>query len=437
MHHTIFERNRITGQWRAYRPWDLEDVARVSQCRPSLPLIPKRFIKDIAWEDKKKGIPKQVTLTTGWIVKCYSSEGKPPNGYDIDLWWFDEEIIDNDWYPEMAARVADRVGRGIWSATPQAGTDALFELHERAEKHSALPVHKRKVEEFVILLKDNPHIGEEEKLDLADSLSSEQDYRVRIEGDFAVNAAKVFPEFDMRVHGVAYRDIPHTWTRFAVVDPGRQICAVLFAAVPPPADKTGCNRVHLYDELYLPDCDADKFGQAMQRACSNQQFHAFVIDRHGSRVTDTGSGRDVETQYMVALKKYKVRSATTGHGFAWGSDDKQGGVLACRSMLRVREDGTPQLAVLHDKLTNFEWEIKRFRNKRDANGNVTDDPVDRGRVHLMACFRYLAMHGPKYHAPRKAVTKTSPALLAIKAKNDRKRSREGSMQTWLGAGTGR
>jgi hypothetical protein len=81
--------------------------------------------------------------------------------------------VDGEWHPEMAARILDRSGRGIWSATPQAGTEQLFELHERAERDANEPCPS--VEEFVILLADNPHIGEEEKRQVHRGPRSDED----------------------------------------------------------------------------------------------------------------------------------------------------------------------------------------------------------------------------------------------------------------------
>ena len=97
-----------------------------------LPLIDERAVKSIAWESKKLGVPKKITMHNGWEIVFYSSEGPPPNGVDVDLVVFDEEITQKDWYDEMAARLLDRSGRFIWSATPQDSSDSLLSLYERA-----------------------------------------------------------------------------------------------------------------------------------------------------------------------------------------------------------------------------------------------------------------------------------------------------------------
>jgi len=420
-------RDQTTGAWRAYRPWDPADQFRAREARPSPPLIPRRMIQTAAWENKAKGIPKQVRLTNGWELNFYSSEGKPPQGSDLDLVWFDEEITDEDWHPEMVARLLDRKGKLVWSATPQAGTDKLFELHERALEEKEKGVPEPAVEEFVILLMDNPHIGEAEKREFAASIS-ELDQDVRIGGEFVLAGRRIFPEFSLAIHGTPWFEAPQDWTRYMVVDPGRQICAVLFAVVPPPEEG---DQVYLEDELYIPNCNAQVFGKRVAQKAAGKRFEAFLIDHHGGRITDMGSGLTVEKQYAHELKKNRVQSRQTGHGFIWGSDDVDAGIEACKSWLLIRDNGTAKLQVLLDRhdpkktnLPGFEWEAKRYRYKV-IQGIVQDKPEDRGRVHQMANFRYLALFRPRYVRPPRTSTGPNGAVLAFRAKQKRLEAKEG------------
>ena len=59
--------------------------------------------------------------------------------------------------------------------------------------------------------------------------------RMRAEGDFVTDSILMYPNFDMRIHGLDRTElpngqIPHEWTRYAVIDPGHTVTAVLFAA---------------------------------------------------------------------------------------------------------------------------------------------------------------------------------------------------------------
>ncbi len=423
-------RDPVTQKWRAYRPWDPADALLKPLTKPAPALLPRRLIKSIAWENKAKGIPKLLTLHNGWEVSFYSSEGKPPQGSKLDGCWMDEEILDEDWYPEMRTRLVDNQGRFLWSATPQAGTDKLFELHERALAEASEPTPA--VQEFVLLLKDNPHIAEADKRSLEADLNEDQ-RQVRIEGEFALHGRRVFPEWNLTWHGCPWRPLPLHWTRYAYIDPGRQICAVLFCAVPPKTgeEEGSGDYYYLYDELYLPRCSAAVLAEKMQQKLSGQQIEAFVIDRHGSRQTELGSGLTVETQYTLAFQKRGVRSVRTGSGFLAGGEDVEGGVEAMRELLRVRDEQGPKLRVLcHPQdqtkclLPSLEYEIKRYRYKV-LKGILQDKPEEHGRVHLMACLRYLALHRPRFVGAGDRRRAAGGALGALRAKQARAKHKDG------------
>ncbi len=423
-------RDLVTGEYRSYRPWDASDAAREHEARPSPPLIPQRYIADVAWEDKKLQIPQKVYLTTGWEISFFSSLGKPPQGQDIDLWWFDEEIVDPDWFPEMTMRTADRKGRGIWSATPQAGTEVLFDLHERAMKEclSSNP----SVREHVLLVMDNPHIGQAEKKAMAEDLG-EDERRVRIDGEFAFVSFRVYPEFNTLIHGLEMPDVPTDWTRYMVVDPGHQVCAVLFAAVPPPEHELHPT-VLVYDELYLKGCDAVMFAVNVKARTDGQQIQAAIIDPHGSAITDIGSGKNVGQQYADELKAVNFWAAGTGHQFLLGSDDKAAGRLKVHGWLRVQEEtNRPRLRVLSGRCENLIEEFKRYVKKR-IGGQVIDEPNDRRWNHLMDCLRYLALHDPKWVRPVAQKPRPGPALAAFRAKEARRAKRDGGGFVRLGPG---
>lgn len=385
-------RDKATGRWRAFRPWIPDDAAREEEARRAPSLIPQRLIAEIAWENKKENVPSIVRLSNGWNLHFFSSLGKPPQGSPIDLFWFDEEIIDPNWYPEMAARVVDRRGRGVWSATPQAGTDQLYELHERAEKERVTyPEGRRSISEFLILLDENPHMAEEAKQALAADLS-EEEARVRIGGEYAITSYKVYPTFSMSLHGHPFIDVPPHWTRYAYVDPGHRVCAVLFAAVPPPDE---ADMVLIYDELYLHEVNSDLFARAMAHKCESQRFQAFLIDSHMAIHTEVGIGKNVLQQYSEAMARHNVASISTGNSFLLAQDSVMSGVLAVQGMLRNRGEKLPRLRVMEGVVPNFLDEIKRYRRKR-INGVVQEQPDQRKDNHLMDCLRYLALHDPKY-----------------------------------------
>lgn len=417
------------GRWRAFRPWLAWDMIHIRQAKPCQPLIPPRFIKEIAWENKKAGIPAVVRLVNGWELNFFSSLGKPPQGSDVDLAWLDEEIVDEAWYPEISARLVDRDGRFMWSATPQAGTEQLYDLHERAAK--CRDMEKPPTQEFFVHLLNNLHITEAQKT-LFISKMSDDERTVRVDGDFALNLYRVYANYSLTVHGMEMAgDPPPHWTRYVVVDPGHRVCAVLFGAVPPPSEG---NFLLLYDELYLKSCDANMFGEQMGKRSSGQNFEAFIIDGHMGRHTEMGTGRTVEEQYSDVLRKQNVVSRRTRHGFIWGSDDVKAGILAVKGALNIREDGTPTLRVVRGRLPNFDDEIRRYHFKRKGSF-VTDDPDNRSKNHLMDCLRYLVMFRPRYVKQAAGNKQLSPVVRFLKDRAAKKQYGSGTPFVRLGPGT--
>lgn len=410
-----------TEEWRAFSP--ALDAGREKEAKPAPPLIPWRFVKEVAWEERKRSIPSIIKLHNGWELTFYSSKGSPPNGIDIDLLWIDEEIENEAWWPEMVARLLDRQGKAMWSATPQVASEHLFNLHLRAEEVPDL------VGEHIALLEDNPHIPQAEKIKLESRLASDEERRVRIKGEFAMTGFKIYPEFHPDLHNFDLRSsfpggvLPADWARFIAIDPGRQTCAVLFAAVPPPS--YGRNMLLLYDELYLKNCDAEAFASAMRSKKDGVQPEVFLIDHQAGRISEMGSGKTVESQYSEALKKHGVRSARTGHGFVWGAADPTAGILSVHEYLRNKEDGKPSLFIALDRMKHFKHEIERYHYKK-VNKLVSDTP-DKKHDHLMDCLRYITMYRPKWTKPRPVKKPVNYAVKAMRRKAERAKIRgEGS-----------
>jgi len=418
------------GCWRTYRPWLKTDFDRESETKAAPPLIPNRMVQDIAWENKKDSLPNKVTLKNGWEIRFLSSLAKPIQGVDVDLVWFDEEIADPDWYNEAAARLIDRRGKFYWSATAQLGGIQLYELCQNADmlRHNK----NARIREYFAHIDANPHFTDEQR-DLFFEKMSEEERRIRIEGEFAFTSFRVYPEFSMATHGVDFFQIPNDWCRYMVVDPGRQVCAVLFAAVPPP--KTGDeDEVYFYDELYIKTCDSKKFGEEVKRKIGEQWFHAFLIDHHGGRISESGSGNTVELQYSAELKKQDIASSITGNGFIWGSDDVQGGINAFRSWLTIRRERGTKLRVLKEACPNLEYEFGRYHYKRQ-HGRLTDT-VEKRNDHLLDAARYLAMYDPKWHPKPKKTGSKSNVINYLREKARRKAEKEGRDHIRLGPGTG-
>ena len=141
----------------------------------------------------------------------------------------------------------------------------------------------------------------------------------------------------------------------------------------------------------------------MAQKAERQRFYAFVIDMHGGRLREIGSGRLPVELYTEELQKKNVKSETTGSSFIAGCDDIQARMAAVQNYMHIRPSGTPQLRILRGTCPDLEREIKRYKKKTQLIGGsyiVTDAPNTRGEVHACQCLEYLCAYRPRYHKPK-------------------------------------
>ena len=391
-----------TNEWRVFNPET--DESRRSEARPAPPLIPRRLVKSKSWVLKSAQYIQSCILHTGWTIYFFSSEGEPVQGFSCDRCHVDEDINNENWIPELQARLVDRKGVFTWSAMPHSTNNALLGLKERAEEQEALHGDASTIRLFKLRFLDNVSLDPNEKKKSLERWAAvgPDVLRQRAEGDFIVDSVLMYPNFAMPVHGyerslLENGQVPNDWTRYAVIDPGHSVTAILFAAVPPSDDM-----VLLYDQLYLRQCNAQIFGEEFERKTAGQHFHAFLIDAHGARLRDIGSGRLPSEQYTEQLVKRNIRSEITGASFLAGCDDIQARTEATRVALHIRPIGSPYMRVLSSALPDLEREIKRYRKKVNYVSGVsviTDVPNTRGECHIVQCMEYLCAYRPRYHKP--------------------------------------
>jgi len=420
-------RDKYTDKFRAFDP--VLDADRLAEAKPAPPLIPPRMVKSYSWVLKSAGYLNSCELHNGWTIYCFSSEGDPPQGFQADRVHLDEDLNNEAWVPEMQARLADRKGRFCWSAMPHSKNDALLGLNERAEKAEETGDTKD-IKRFVLRFLDNPHIDEQEKRKMLERWAAVGDdvLRQRSEGEFITDSILVYPNFNPAVHGfdastLENGDIPNDWCRYAVIDPGHAVTAVLFAAVPPGADK-----IVLYDELYIRNCNAIVFAAEFAKKVAGNNFYAFLIDSHGARLTDIGSGKSPQEQYSEEMSKLNIKSKVTGSSFIPGSDDVMAGLHAVRTFMHIRPDGTPRIRYLRGRLPNLERELKRYKKKViqvAGTSVITDEPNKRGEFHLVDCLRYLCAYQPEYHRPESLIEK--PWWFAWKQSRDKAKNASNSV----------
>lgn len=390
-------RDPKTMLWRSFNPVDDALLIKEAKIIPAPPLIPPRFIDWVVWDQKRAGIPACVVLKNGTEIHFFSINAEMPRGQDIDGAFIDEEAVKSGIIAEIMARLVDRGGRLVWSATPQSGGDQLFDLMELAGNAD--------VDLFHAHILDNPHIADEEK-DIFYRNLSEDERRVRWHGEPMLSGFTVYPEFSRVVHAFPEGrgwQVPDDWARYISVDPGRQVCAVLFLAVPPPW--VGQFAV-VHDELYLEKCDAEMFGRELGlKSQHGVTYEAAFIDGNQCRVSDMGGGRSIEDQYREAMFKHGVRVRTGG--FTWGADDLAPGIEKVRSWLRIGSNGFPYARVI---IENCPWLCREMLKYRYAKDPKTGMPSPSGKVvkkndHQCDNFRYFAFANPPWVRPLARIKK--------------------------------
>jgi hypothetical protein len=401
------------GPWRTFNPDDRWDAEHKHLAIPAPPLIPKRFVKHNAWVTKGENVFSVVRLHNGWEIWGYSSHAKPPQGFRADYYWVDEDIDDPSWVEEALARISDGKaggGRLTWSARPHSRTVALLRMSQRAALQARERPDNPDIVEWKFDRRLNPHIDKEamDRLSRALRFQGEDAQKMMDFGEYTIDEWKMFPELNRNVHEVplsapelATGSLPKSWTRFAVIDPGVQVCAVLFAAVPPPSFG---EFVYLEDELYIQNATDRLLGEGMKTKTAGKRYYAWIIDKQGSRARWV-SGRTIAQQYSETFEEYGLRSDRTGFGFFPSCTDKTRRVAEVHRWMAVRDDGLPKLRIVEGRLPNFWAEAETYHRKRQrdpldpSRWVTTDDPDDRGPVHTQICLQYLAAcTAVRYHA---------------------------------------
>lgn len=422
-------RDEKTRFWRAVRPdpsdptrLDPYDEAYCEQWKDAPPYIPARMIHSIAWEEKRKGIPRRVTLKNGWDSLWRSSKGDSPQGDHLNWVWIDEQIENEDFYKEARRGIVamgepkQHIPRMIWTATPQNLNPQLSDLRDDAD------AGKKYASAFKLLIANNPYISDDEKQAYYDSLS-EDEREVRWFGIPAIARQRVYPGYSPQgVHGCDPFEVDISrWARYVALDPGRQHCGTVFFAVDPEQE-----HVWVYDAFDLRNSDAQGWAGEIAKRQHDMKFEAFVIDQQMGKQRPPGSGWNVAQQYWAALDTAGVRPKTEGPlgGFFPGSNDVAGREEAVISWLTIRGSGpfagSPTLKVFRGVSPQLD---KQFRDAIYDRGKRSKRPAQ----DVLVCVEYMAGFSPVYRAPvslENAAANSAPTVFEqLKAKQARARRR--------------
>lgn len=422
-------RDKETGLWRAARPWDESDTERRDEWKFSDPLIPDRYIKDIAWKAKNKEQPELIKIETGrgkWDILCFVSGSSPRPGYPASAAWIDEEVENPKWPLEIRARLMDTRGRLYWTATPEHSTQTLLDWYAMAMKEEAIvktdPSHKRRFAAFHINTATNP-FKDKEAIEDFQAGTSQADIDIKIKGIFSLSKQIVFSDWDPNLGIINQFKIPDHWSRYLAIDPGWRPTTVLWMAVPPPLpkvpktpedffDAAHADKVYIYRELVLNEGGCEEMARRIKEAQGDEQIERFLMDYQFARQHEHGIGETRLDQYERAFEEHQLESIRQGPRFTPGSNKPE-----------VRREAIHRW-IRHDKLRIFkgacpalEDDMRRHHYIRDRRGAITDKVSNHGTID---CLGYLAEYDPPWRpAPQRKETKNMSILERLRRKQQK------------------
>ncbi len=318
-----------TFAWKVVEPDNPIDAAHQDRWRPSGPLIPRRYILEESWLDKKAHIPILVRLHNGSVIRFHSAMSKAlPKGWRFHFAWIDEEVASRELIAELRARLIDFAGRLFWSATAQRATPAFHELFLKSQSPdmATRPISQQ-IHFYKLYARDNPYIAKEGVEAFDAKLDDPLERAVRIEGDFAASHRLAYPDYLESTH--VRERFPLRWddSLYLFFDPGIAKAAVLFCvltAPPKPGDVykhafeqwircRGFPTLYCYDELLITDCDPEQIAQATRLKLIDMGNHIpqdLTIDQKGGRLRWAKKGHgdeEVMNLYWKALERQGVK----------------------------------------------------------------------------------------------------------------------------------
>ena len=429
-------RDKESGEYRIFKPWDKDDLARSKEMEAVPQLIPPRLIDQTQWAWENKGAKqfKRCVLKNGTVIRAFSSTSvAAKRGDEPNIICIDEDIENPDHVEEWQSRLR-KGGILLWLAQPYSHNHALMMLSKRAEQEKELD--KPDIEEFQIRFSENQFIEQREKEKMLKRWSSHGSdvLAARDRGDYVIGHILMYPSFSKDLHGIHIQEPgknesnkkirriasalranggrpPSHWRKDLVLDPGHSTTAVLLATTPPDHEFAGKFFI-VYGELYLHRHSADETAKAIVMKIGSTYFQSFVIDQRAARQTGWGRGAGETTHhiYSEAFARHGLRSIETGSAFSFGADNVEAGCARVRESLNIRGDGTTELLVVLDTTHNFCMEISDYKKSGGIRRQeVAEKPAPRQKDHLMDCLRYYISTEPEYIEPDKALAMPSPA----------------------------
>jgi hypothetical protein len=435
-------RDKKTQQWRAWQPGTIEGDIDIpeSERKQSPPFIYPGDV-EFGWEKVREKQWNTATLPNGWVIKYFPSNGAPKRGDPVHRIWIDEDIENDELYPELQSRLSDFAGRIWWSSWPELNCVPLVALYDRCVDDMAdfRAGRTKTCDAYQMAFNGdlNPAIAEEEKRKRAKGWD-EATYRARTLGEFNRESIKTYPEFNKAYHVVDYGADdprndkvttvlratnfvpPSNWCVDLMLDPGTIRPALLWVATPPPDFWYGNRPFHIVYREITGRKDADQLAYYVKHAEPRRVYHRWIIDSKCGDQTSPGARYTVEERYSEAFKKVGLKCVKTGVRFLSGEQSWIVRSMELRKMMQpVTESADkPQLRIVSHMCPELIRQIDR--NLRHVSKNDVQDKRAGGQVQdLLDTLEYFAGSHPDYSPPPEADAEETPSFQSWKNEQDR------------------
>lgn len=423
----------VTKELRAFNP----ETDKKSKSKPSPPLLPKKWIKHVAWEERAKNVFDKITVhdpATGKEladIYAYSTKAPPKQGDPTDLIWVDEKIAHREGYiGELKGRLVD-AGNGIsdegsggqmyWSSWPSEDSNELIEYDAMIKEMIEKGEHDlgRKI---TLPTSDNKHLDKKAIREFLAGLTPEEAL-ARDKGQFTGESIRMYPLFDKVVHSAIVNENedliskalrardgipPNEWTKYLALDPGTSHPAVLLCAVPPP--EFGVDVCVAYQEFYPGRADPRQLATFVWEFAHKEKLYRMIIDKQAGQQQTIGAeaGTKIVDAYKKAFSEAGFTCYRTKDRFDYGSNDVGGRQLILNDWMHTQKNGHPKLRIVTHRCPELCKQLHKVRKKK-VQKEVVDERKARGQHDIVDCLEYIAASNPRYVYVKPTIEDASPA----------------------------
>lgn len=246
---------------------------------------------------------------------------------------------------------------------------------------------------------DNKYLSKEYIADFASRLSDDE-YRVRILGEFSVLQGRVFKEFTRSLHIIEKQTWPENWPVWVGIDPHlRKPCTAVFIGITPDDD------LAVIDEISFDGTIAEFADKLIDVETANKYN---VVNRI---IDNSGSATDWSRDTAVDIISKKLREAGRGgvSPVPKHVKDINAGLSKIRMLLRPepvngQEEAVPRLKFMDNcRLTIRDMEMYKYQDHRNPEKSGLSEKPRKINDDMLDPLRYICMSNPRHRTASEAI----------------------------------